>query len=54
MKFAHVSAYSFGRDRKGIISILTGGLLEKTDRLFTPGPGTYSPGTTKRSSPQWK
>lgn len=48
MKFGHVSAYSFGKSYKG--------QLDKTDRLYTPGPGAYTPSsnTVRRSNPHWK
>lgn len=46
MKFSHASAYSFGRSSKCT--------LEKTDPLFTPGPGQYAPSINKKSNPQWR
>ena len=46
MKFAHPPAYGFGRARKCEI--------EKTDRLYTPGPGQYAPGISGHRDPTWK
>ena len=46
MKFAHPSAYSFGHSQKGN--------LDKTDPLFTPGPGQYAPMKFTRTMPKWK
>jgi hypothetical protein len=37
MNFNHVPAYGFGHSKKNQI--------ERTDRLYTPGPGTYAPRT---------
>ena len=28
--------------------------MEKTDRLYTPGPGQYAPNMNRRSEPKWK
>ena len=28
--------------------------MEKTDRLYTPGPGQYAPNLNRRSEPKWK
>ena len=53
MNFAHVSAFSFGKDKKGMKHFILG-KFERTDRLTTPGPGSYTPGLTKRSTPGWK
>ena len=41
MKFSHANAYSFGKSQKCT--------LDKTDPLYTPGPGQYQPGILKRS-----
>ena len=46
MKFSHANAYSFGKSQKCT--------LDKTDPLYTPGPGQYQPGILKRSEPKWK
>ena len=46
MNFAHPPAYGFGRARKCEI--------EKTDRLYTPGPGQYAPGISGHRDPTWK
>ena len=46
MKFSHANAYSFGRSKKCEI--------ERTDPLYTPGPGQYAPSINKRSYPKWK
>lgn len=46
MKFTCANAYSFGRSPKCT--------LEKTDPLYTPGAGTYSPGINGRTQPKWK
>ena len=46
MNFNHAPAYGFGRARKCEI--------EKTDRLYTPGPGQYAPGISGRKYPTWK
>ena len=54
MKFSHVSAWSFGKGVKSIITLKID-QLEKTDRIYTPGPGSYdSTLTNKRASPHWK
>ena len=46
MKFSHVPAYGFGKARKCEI--------ERTDPLFTPGPGQYIPGIQGHHNPSWK
>ena len=46
MNFNHVPAYGFGHSKKNQI--------ERTDRLYTPGPGTYAPRTWGRHMPTWK
>ena len=54
MKFSHVSAWSFGKGVKSNF-FLNRDNLEKTDRIFTPGPGSYeSTLSNKRASPHWK
>ncbi len=54
MKFSHVSAFSFGRDKKRS-NIYNPDQLERTDRLYTPGPGQYEPNLSmKRTDPRWK
>jgi hypothetical protein len=46
MKFNHVPAYGFGRQKKLEI--------EKTDPLYNPGPGTYAPKKATHHFPTWK
>ena len=46
MKFAHTTAYSFGHSKKGE--------LDKTDPLYTPGPGQYAPIINVKTMPKWK
>jgi hypothetical protein len=46
MKFASCSAWSFGKTNKCI--------LEKTDLLTNPGPGSYQPGLNSNKAPMWK
>ena len=46
MKFNHAPAYGFGKARKLEI--------ERTDPLYTPGPGQYAPGIKGRRYPTWK
>ena len=46
MKFACPPAYGFGRARKCEI--------ERTDPLYTPGPGQYAPLIGGRHYPTWK
>ena len=46
MKFSHAPAYGFGHARKCEI--------ERTDPLYTPGPGQYAPGIQGFREPTWK
>jgi len=46
MKFNHAPAYGFGRAKKLEI--------ERTDPLFTPGPGQYAPAKQGIREPTWK
>ncbi|MCQ2820930.1 MAG: hypothetical protein MJ252_27040 [archaeon] len=46
MKFGHALAYTFSRLPKG--------QMEKTDRLTTPGAGTYNPKKNSNHGPKWK
>jgi hypothetical protein len=38
-----------------VTTILKIGQLDRTDPLYNPGPGQYTPGlTTRKTNPQWK
>ena len=56
MKFSHSAAFSFGKTSKGkkfqCFKLI--GRLDRTDPLYTPGPGQYDPSINRKSAPKWR